>query len=153
MSSDNYAFQHHGEFVTRRSGQLLLFAGRGPWNDLTMKTGSRDMAGYIEQFDHSKPWAQISCIYGESLMPPSTFDSFTKHTVIRRQIGLEELAIAIIDSDIRHTIKAQLQEAYAKADVEFRFYSAIEDAIQSLDQTKYGFDLDYVNRFFQDNRF
>ncbi|WP_124916929.1 hypothetical protein [Alteromonas flava] len=150
---DKSTFQRHGEFVTRRSGQLLLFSGRGPWNDQTMRIGSRDMAGYIQQFDHKKPWAQISALYGESLMPPSTFDSFVKHTVIRKQIGLEALSVVIFDSDVALTIEAQLRQAYEVAELEPRFFTDIESAIDSLDPARYQHDLGYVQGFFRQHQF
>ena len=63
----------HGEFECSVSGQLLLFSARGPWNDETMRNGVVKMSSDISKFEKGTKWAQVSCLYGESLMPPSTF--------------------------------------------------------------------------------
>ena len=70
----------HGEFECSVSGQLLLFSARGPWNDETMRNGVVKMSSDISKFEKGTKWAQVSCLYGESLMPPSTFDIFVKQT-------------------------------------------------------------------------
>lgn len=145
--------REHGEYVTGRSGQVILFAARGPWNDETMKRGSIEMSEHIAALDHPRPWAQISCLYGDSIMPPSTFESFVKHTNIRKQIGLSKLAIAIIDSKISLTIQAQLSEAYARTDVEHSFYSTTEAAMEAISPIDYPHEQEVVRQFFAQNAF
>lgn len=136
-----------------RSGQVILFAARGPWNDETMKRGSINMSEHIAALNHPQPWAQISCLYGESIMPPSTFDAFVKHTNIRKQIGLSKLAIVILDSKIALTIQTQLRDAYTRNDVEYEFYETIADAINSIDPLTFPYQLQEVEQFFKENAF
>ena len=90
----------HGEFESALNQQLLQFSGRGPWNDVTMRNGTVKMGRHIASITDGKPWAQLSCLYGESLMPPSTFDIFVKQTHKRKEKGLSFLAIVVLDTDI-----------------------------------------------------
>ncbi|MDM7859377.1 hypothetical protein QTP81_02000 [Alteromonas sp. ASW11-36] len=110
------------------------------------------MSQFIAELDYTQPWAQISCVFGESLMPPSTFDAFVKHTNIRKQIGLSELAIVIKDTDIHLTIEAQLSQAYTQCEVTHRFYATIEDAIDAI-HPHYKCDVEELHQFFQNNNF
>lgn len=77
-------------------------------NDQTVRIGSTAMICFIAELNHSEPWSQISCLFGESIMPPTTLEALIKHTNIRKQVGLSELAIVINDTDIRLTIQARL---------------------------------------------
>ena len=95
----------HGEFESALNQQLLQFSGRGPWNDVTMKNGTVKMGRHIASITDGKPWAQLSCLYGESLMPPSTFDIFVKQTHKRKEKGLSFLAVVVLDTDIERTTK------------------------------------------------
>lgn len=111
------------------------------------------MSEFIAALDHPKPWAQISCLYGESLMPPTTFDAFVKHTNIRKQIGLDFLAVVILSTDIRMTIKQHLAQAYTNAGLEHAFYDNIDDAIAAVQQKHFEFDVKDAQSFFADNLF
>lgn len=143
----------HGEYKSGRTGQLILFAARGPWNDNTMKRGSREMSEHIAALDHPNPWAQISCLYGESLMPPSTFDTFVKHTNIRKQIGLEFLAVVILSTDIRMTIEQHLAQAYGEAGLAHAFYDSVEEAMEEIQSRRFEFDRPEATQFFAENVF
>ncbi|WP_421133687.1 hypothetical protein [Alteromonas sp. A079] len=143
----------HGEFETETIGKLLLFSGRGPWNDETMRNGVVKMSKLISNFDINLPWAQLSCLYGESLMPPSTFEIFIKQTIIRKQRGLSFLAIVIKDTDIARTIRSQLSYCYDAAGVEHVFVDTVEEAIASLSQNGFAFDSANVTHFFKQHDF
>lgn len=143
----------HGDYIVGRSQQTIMFAARGPWNDETMKRGSKEMGENISQLDLSKPWGTLSCLYGESLMPPSTYQSFAKHTLIRKSKGLKALAVVILDSDIAHTIESQLKPAYQAAELEFAFLPDISSAIAWLSSTDVSLDKQQVEQFFELNSF
>ena len=138
----------HGRYEAACFGQTLVFSARGPWNDETLRRGSKEVGEIINSFDHSQPWCQISCLYGESLMQPSVFEYFVKQTKIRRQLGLSVLAIVIKDSDIESTIRRQLSNAYALTNVEFEFFSSINSAIQMLEASGFILEQNNVRRFF-----
>ncbi|BFT29325.1 hypothetical protein D210916BOD24_05010 [Alteromonas sp. D210916BOD_24] len=139
----------HGEFKSGVNEQLLQFSARGPWNDVTMKTGVRKMAEHISTFSVDKPWAQLSCLYGESLMPPSTFDIFVKQTRVRKQRGLAFLAIVILDTDIKLTIRHQMSQCYEAAEVPFAFYDSVEAALDALSDKDITFDREEAITFFK----
>lgn len=145
--------KEHGDYVVGRSLQTILFAARGPWNDETMIRGSKEMAENMAKLDLSKPWGTISCLYGESLMPPSTYKSFAKHTLIRKSKGLKALAVVILDSDIAFTIESQLTPAYQNADIEFAFLPDINSAIDWLSGIDVRLDKQQAEQFFQLNSF
>ena len=144
----NYS-QEHGDYVVSRSQQTIIFSARGPWNDETMIRGAKEMGQNIGQLDLSKPWGCLSCLYGESLMPPSTFKAFAKHTKIRKSMGLTGLAVVIQDSDIANTIQSQLTKAYQAAEVDFAFLSDINSAITWLSNIDVSIDTQQANQFFQ----
>ncbi|GAB5380981.1 MAG: hypothetical protein Alis3KO_17650 [Aliiglaciecola sp.] len=143
--------QEHGEFEVGRSEQVILLSARGPWNDETLKSGAGVMNRRIQQLDQTQPWAQLSCLFGESLMTPSAFKYFTKHTGIRKEMGLTTLAIVIKNSDITSTIKMQLTKAYSEIGIQHEFFEEIEQAIEWLQ--KQGINLyqpsieDFFNKF------
>lgn len=141
----------HGIYEVASFGQTVTFSARGPWNDETLRRGSKEMGEVINSLDHSRPWCQISCLYGESLMQPSVFEYFIKQTKVRRQLGLSVLAIVIKDSDIETTIRQQLSNAYALTNVEFEFLSDITSAIQKLEAAGFIIDKTNVLRFFNLN--
>lgn len=143
----------HGDYVVGRSQQTIMFSGRGPWNDETLMRGTKEMGASIEQLDFSKPWGCLSCLYGESLMPPSTFKAFAKQTIIRKSLGLKGLAVVILNSDIAHTIESQLTQAYQPAGVDFEFLKDVDSAIDWL--CSRGIELDKVQaeHFFKSNAF
>ncbi|WP_339722617.1 hypothetical protein [uncultured Paraglaciecola sp.] len=143
----------HGDYVVSRSLQTIMFSARGPWNDETMKRGAREMGENIAQLDLSKPWGTLSCLYGESLMPPSTFNSFAKHTLIRKSMGLKALAVVILDSDIANTIKNQLTPAYQEADLKFAFLPDINSAIAWLSEINLDLEQQQVQQFFEKHSF
>jgi hypothetical protein len=145
--------KEHGDYIVGRSKQTIMFSARGPWNDETMLRGAKEMSENMGQLDMSKPWACLSCLYGESLMPPSTFKSFAKHTLIRKSMGLKGLAVVILDSDISNTIKNQLTPAYNAADVNFAFLSDINSAINWISGIDVDIDRQQVEHFFHRHSF
>jgi hypothetical protein len=88
INNGKYSIEH-GDYVGSRSLQTVMFSARDPWNDETMIRGAKKMAENIAQRYLSKPWGCLSCFYGESSMPTSTFKSFVKHTLIRKSMGLK----------------------------------------------------------------
>lgn len=138
----------HGLYEVAYFDQTITFSARGPWNDETLKRGSKEMGEIINRLDHSRPWCQISCLYGESLMQPSVFEYFVKQTKVRRKLGLSVLAIVIRDSDITSTIRQQLSNAYALTNVEYQFFSDIDSAVEMLEASGFIIDKPNVLRFF-----
>ena len=138
----------HGEFESSVNGQLLMFSARGPWNDETMRNGVVKMSSDILKLEHGSQWAQLSCLYGESLMPLSTFDIFVKQTRVRKTRGLSFLAVVILDTDIMLTTKHQISKCYDAADVSYSFYDSVEDALQALTKMGYDFGNEDAERFF-----
>ncbi|MFT4810742.1 MAG: hypothetical protein ACJAWT_001265 [Glaciecola sp.] len=145
--------QEHGEYVAGCSRQTIMFAARGPWNDETLVRGSQEMGQNINQLNMSKPWGFISCLFGESLMTPSAYKLFLKHTVIRKSKGMRCLAVIIEDSDIANTIMSQLTLAYQYAGVDFAFLTDIGSAITWIEHHEIELDEQQVTDFFRDNRF
>ena len=152
LRETNNVNREHGVYVSERSEQLLLFSARGPWNDEIMHRGVLEMAKYIAQFDHSSPWGQISCLYGESLMPPSTYAGFEKQTLVRKKKGLSAIAVVIKNSDVKLTIRHQLSRAYTKANIEHRFLDSVEDAIDWQQTLGIPFNQAFTKHFFNDNK-
>jgi hypothetical protein len=145
--------REHGEYVAGRSHQTIMFAARGPWNDETMVKGSKEMGQNIQQLNLSEPWGFVSCLFGESLMPPSAYKLFLKHTKIRKSMGMRCLAVVIQDSDIANTITNQLTQAYQQAGVDYAFLPNIDSAIVWLKEQKIELDQQQVTHFFQQNLF
>ena len=102
----------------------------------------------ISKFEQGTEWAQVSCLYGESLMPPSTFDIFVKHTRVRKTRGLSFLAVVILDTDIMLTTKHQISQCYDTAEVLYGFYDTVENALQAMTNMGYDFDSEEAERFF-----
>jgi hypothetical protein len=139
----------HGEYVVGSNQQVLLFVGRGPWNDEALLEGAKKMGKQIALLDQTKLWAQLSCLVGESLMPPSTFNAFVHHSKIRKHKGLVCLAIVILHSEVANTIKQQLSEGYLAADIEHQFFSSIDNAVDWLAQKAFFLDQAQLDVFFQ----
>ena len=149
---------HHGEYKSPVSKQLVLFSARGPWNDETMRHGVIKLSQHIETVSNntdnpSKQWAQLSVLYGESLMPPSTFDIFIKQTRIRKTRGLAKLAVVIKDSDVAMTIRQQLRFCYDAAEIEYAFFDDIDTALNAINQAGLRFDEREVRQFLSQNDF
>lgn len=145
--------QLHGDYVVGRCNQVVLFAGKGPWNDETLYQGTKMLGEQISQVDMTQPWAQFSCLFGESLMPPSAFKLFAKQTKIRKERGLSALAIVIQDSDIKSTIKHQLTEAYTQADIEHAFFDDSSLALDWLKERQFVLDDKTLATFLHDCEF
>ncbi|GGW93624.1 hypothetical protein [Alteromonas halophila] len=143
----------HGLYEAGVFGQVVTFAARGPWNDETLRRGTREMGAIIRSLDLTKPWCQLSCLYGEPLMQPSVYSYFLEQSKIRLQLGLSVLAIVIKDSDIENTIRHQLKSAYSAANIEHEFFNDIESAIQMMQSAGFSLDCDSINRFFTVNNF
>jgi hypothetical protein len=122
----------HGEYYSARSHQVMLYAGRGPWNNEAVAQGARLMVKAMEGLDFNQPWAQLSCLFGEAMLPPAAYQNFLKHTLIRKQKGLSYLSLVIQDSDIEMTIKHQLSQAYNQADIEHEFFPTIEAGLNAI---------------------
>ncbi|MDP5029603.1 hypothetical protein [Paraglaciecola sp.] len=137
----------HGDYVVGINQQVLLFVGRGPWNDEALIDGAKKLGKEIQHLDLTLPWAQLSCLVGECLMPPSTFDGFVYHSKIRKEKGLACLAIVILESDISNTIKQQLGAAYRQAEIEHQFFNSIESAIEWLAQQHFQLDRPALTTF------
>jgi hypothetical protein len=131
----------HGEYVVGRCDQVILLRARGPWNDETLKRGSHEFSLHSQKLTEGKPWAQLSCLYGESIMPPWTFKHFVYHTKIRKDQGLSALAVVILDSDIEATIKQQLSQAYSEVEISHSFFNNVDASIKWLNQQ--GFELEH----------
>jgi hypothetical protein len=145
--------QEHGEYVAGRSQQTIMFAARGPWNDETLVNGSKEMGQNIQQLNLSEPWGFISCLFGESLMPPSAYNIFVKQTLIRKSMGMRCLAVVIQDSDITNTIMNQLTKAYEHAGINFAFLNDLNSAISWLKEHGIAMEHQEVTHFFQQNLF
>jgi hypothetical protein len=145
--------QEHGEYVAGRSQQTIMFAARGPWNDETLVNGSKEMGQNIRQLNLSEPWGFISCLFGESLMPPSAYKLFVKQTLIRKSMGVRCLAVVIQDSDITNTIMSQLTQAYQHAGVNFAFLKDLNSAIAWLKENEIALNNQEVTHFFKQHLF
>lgn len=145
--------KEHGEYKVGQSGQVLLFLGRGPWNDEALKQGSYQLNDVILQINKNQSWGQLSFLSGESILPPSTFKEFVKHTAIRKQLGMRALAVVIKDTDIINTIKSQLGDAYQSAGIEHKFFSEIDEAIDWLVACNIDLEPLQVHAFFKKHAF
>ncbi|MFT2089736.1 hypothetical protein [Paraglaciecola sp. 2405UD69-4] len=143
----------HGQYVSNRSKQLMLFSGRGPWNDEALYYGTQSTERDIQAIKQSKPWGQIGFLYGESLMPPTAFKLFSDIICYRQTIGLKAIAIMIQDSDITFTIKTQLKVAYNKAGIESDFFDDFDTAINWLKSFDIEFDYQEVHNFYTNHQF
>ncbi|MEP0354312.1 MAG: hypothetical protein ABJH06_11080 [Paraglaciecola sp.] len=143
----------HGHYVSSRSKQLMLFSGKGPWNDEALTYGTKSTQLDINAIDHKKPWGQIGFLYGESLMPPTAFKLFSDVICLRQQMGLKAIAIIIQDSDVIITIKTQLKVAYNKAGIESEFFDDFDSATNWLTSFNIEFDQTEVKNFYQNNQF
>ena len=141
----------HGEFECSITGQVLLLSARGPWNDETMRNGVIKMSADISRLSDNTSWAQLSCLYGESLMPPSTFNIFVKQTRIRKARGLTFLAVVILDTDIMLTTQRQISQCYELAGVPYCFYSSVKEALDAISLRAFKVERKEAERFF--NRF
>lgn len=144
--------REHGNYVVGKCLQTVLLSARGPWNDETLKRGSQEMREMIESLEDGQPWAQISCLYGESLMPPSTFGFFAAQTKTRKDKGLTALAVVIRDSDIENTIIHQLSHAYQDANIEHKFFGTLEAAIDWLKDKGFALNQAQIFEFFETHR-
>ncbi|MDO6711851.1 hypothetical protein Q4567_14045 [Aliiglaciecola sp. 2_MG-2023] len=144
--------QEHGEHVIGKCGQVLLFSGRGPWNDEALEGSLQQTIDNFHTVDKNRPWAQLSCLYGESLFPPSTYNLFKKQTFLRKQLGITAVAVVILDSDISNTIKQQLSTGYQAAEVNYQFFSSLVDAIHWLENHGVDIDANAITQFFNQNR-
>ncbi len=145
--------KEHGDYVFARSQQTILFSGRGPWNNETLKSGAKIAAHLLEQVATNQPWAGISCLFGESLMPPSSYELFLKQTSIRKSKGMKSLAIVIMDSDIANTIETQLSKAYQSVGLDFAFLASVEQGIEWIIEQKIPIDAKHSQAFFDQHLF
>lgn len=145
--------QEHGEYEVSNSQQTILFAGRGPWNDQTLSRGTKEIGGKIKQLDLTKPWGGLSCLFGESLMPPSAYETFLKQTHYRKKLGMTALAVVIQNSEIANTIQNQLSKAYQSAELDFEFLPNIEQAMTWLEEKGIELDNQETLAFFQQHSF
>lgn len=143
----------HGRYEVASFNQVLAFAARGPWNDETLRRGSREMGDIINGLDLTKPWCQVSCLYGESLMQPSVYEYFVHQTKIRKKLGLSVLAIVILDSDIAATIKQQLTNAYGSANIDHEFFNDIDSALTMVENTGFKVEHAPIKHFFDIHTF
>lgn len=145
--------EEHGEYEVSKSQQTILFAGMGPWNDETLRRGTVEIGGTIKQLDLNEPWGGLSCLFGESLMPPSAYKAFEKQTHHRKKLGMTGLAVVIQNSQIENTIRQQLTQAYESAGIDFAFLPDITHAMNWL--LEKGIKLDKLEalQFFQQHAF
>jgi hypothetical protein len=145
--------KEHGYYAVGRSLQTIMMSGHGPWNDETLLRGSIEMGKNIQELDVSQPWGCLSCLVGESLMPPSTFKAFVQQTIIRKSKGLTGLAVVIQNSDISNTIKQQLTQAYESAGIDFAFLATIDLAMDWLREKDIKMEQASVKQFYKQNTF
>lgn len=153
MGARGQSLKEHGDYIVGESGQTVLFSGRGPFNDETLLVGAREMNRIIVKISKAGPWGQLSYLSGESLMTPSTFDSFVKRTAERKAMGMRALAVVITDSNIVNTIKTQLSQAYLLADIDHQFFSDINEAIAWLQTRDIKLDSAQILDFFKKHAF
>lgn len=127
-----------------------MLSARGPWNDETLARGAKEFSSHSKCLEPNRAWAQLSCLYGESLMPPWTFSHFIHHTKIRKSQGLSALAVVILESDIEATIKQQLTQAYMEVDIQHRFFNNLEEGTAWLAQLGFELEQREVDSFFGD---
>lgn len=137
----------HGESQLCCSEQVLFYAGRGPWNEEAMLQSPQKTFEQIIQFAPNQPWAQISCLFGESLMPPSAYKVFLEYCHLRKQSGMACVAITIQDSEIVNTIKQQLTEAYRLTNIDYQFFTSVSQAKIWLKDRGFDFDSNELHEF------
>lgn len=145
--------KEHGYYSVDRSEQLVLFSGRGPWNDETLRRGTVETGLLILQLNKTRSWGQISFLSGESIMPPSTFAAFSKQTLVRKQMGMTALAVVIKNSNITNTIKGQLSQAYELADIEHQFFDCLDEALIWIKKLNIQFNNQAVHHFFEQHSY
>jgi hypothetical protein len=140
--------KEHGQFILGRTKQVVLFAGQGPWNNDALLRGTRELSQIIKEVDKSQPWAQMSFIYGEGIMPPETYQYFAKQTKVRQKLGLSALAVVIQDSSVSALIRRQQGEAYEQAHLDYAFFDNTEQAIAWLAQRHFAIADSVLQTFF-----
>jgi hypothetical protein len=95
----------------------------------------------------------ISFLFGESMMSPSAYKLFEKHTLIRKSMGMWCLAMMIQDSDITNTIMKQLTQANEHEGVDSSFLTDIESVITGLKDYEIALNQQQVTHFFQQYMF
>ena len=143
----------HGESQLFYNEQVLLYAGRGPWNEEAMLPSLQKTIEHLNQFPQQRPWAQLSCLFGESLMSPSVFNVFVDYCHLRKKNGLVFTAISIQDSEIKNTIKQQLTSAYRLTNIDFEFFDSISDAQKCLQEKGFYIDNDELHSFLKACKF
>ncbi|MEP4892113.1 MAG: hypothetical protein ABJV04_18985 [Aliiglaciecola sp.] len=142
----------HGNYVVGKCRQVLLFSGRGPWNDEALEKGVENTSYASESVDQSRPWGQLSCLYGESLFPPSTYELFLEQTRMRKNNGIRSIAIVILNSDISNTIRQQLSSGYETVGVDYAFFDSVDAAIEWLESKEIDLDATEIKTFFESSR-
>ncbi|MFT5677381.1 MAG: hypothetical protein ACI808_003333 [Paraglaciecola sp.] len=149
----SYRLKEHGHFIVSQAGQVILFAGEGPWNEDALCRWEREMGDMICSIDKTKPWAQLSLLYGDSLMIPSAFERFITGTIERKSLGLSALGIVIKDSEITSLIKNQLVEVYKQAEIEYAFFERIEEALLWLRNQNFEISEEDIHLFLSTSNF
>jgi len=139
----------HGDFEVGKHQQILLLSARGPWNDEALKNGSKKLANLIRTLDLTSPWGQISCLYGESLMPPTAYQYFVEQSKYRKKLGLKALAVIIKETDIANTIKRQLNEAFEIVGLKYEFFDSVEASAKWLFSQGLDADLTEIRKILQ----
>lgn len=82
-------FIPHGELVVRRSGQIMIVEGRGPWNLEAMKRSEEAAAQVLAELK-GRPWGVIIIIHGEPVHVPDAEEKLVelvKHDIQNGRCG------------------------------------------------------------------
>ncbi|MFA3790134.1 hypothetical protein AB6T38_03365 [Aliiglaciecola sp. SL4] len=141
----------HGNYVVGKCRQVILYSGRGPWNDEALEKGIKNTGDATELVDKSRPWGQITCLYGESLFPPSTYEIFLEQNRIRKNNGITCIAVVILNSDISNTIKQQRSIGYEATGIDYAFFDSVDNSIPWLESKKIELDVTEIKTFFENS--
>jgi len=120
-------FSEHGIFEVKVEDKCMLVDATGPFNEELTSRYRSAIESSIQRLE-SNDWTQIIVLHNMSLFTPEAEELLIKTLVNRKERGLTKSAIVLIDAEGKALITQQMSRIYKTAQVDYRFFSSIEQA-------------------------
>ena len=135
----------HGIYTIESSGRILFVDATGPFNDEVIRRYLKELMAEIEALAPD-PWAMFVIFRNVSLFTPEAERELTAVNKLRKDLGMEFIALVFLDIVGAEILRSQIDRIYESAGVEHAYFDSSAKAREWLAEK--GYQVGKVSRQF-----
>jgi len=125
-------FGSHGKFIVTRKANILEVDATGPFNQAAVNCYQSDLLTLVTEIKGG--WGQIVYMHENCLYTPGAEQQMYSFTKMRKDLGLQAIALVFVDNNTMQIIKDKVADFYQSLAVTYHFFTDKSQAKEWLDK-------------------